>query len=91
MSQSIENKVISQIYGRGRGWAFTKIDFVVNRLEVIFSGRRNELMGRNENQLLISSNQVSSADLDSTAIPSPRSSWSTPTFSCSRSWASLIS
>jgi len=28
MSQSIENKVISRIYGRGRGWAFTKIDFV---------------------------------------------------------------
>ena len=28
MSQSIENKVISRIYGRGRGWAFTKTDFV---------------------------------------------------------------
>ena len=28
MSQSIENKVISRIYGRGRGWAFTKVDFV---------------------------------------------------------------
>ena len=28
MSQGIENKVISRIYGRGRGWAFTKTDFV---------------------------------------------------------------
>ena len=28
MSQSIENKIISRIYGRGRGWAFTKTDFV---------------------------------------------------------------
>ena len=28
MSQSIENKVISRIYGRGRGWVFTKTDFV---------------------------------------------------------------
>lgn len=28
MSHSIENKVISRIYGRGRGWAFTKTDFV---------------------------------------------------------------
>lgn len=28
MSQSIENKVISRIYGRGRGWAFSKTDFV---------------------------------------------------------------
>lgn len=28
MSQSIENKIISRIYGHGRGWAFTKIDFV---------------------------------------------------------------
>jgi len=26
--QAIENKIISRIYGRGRGWAFTKIDFV---------------------------------------------------------------
>lgn len=26
--QAIDNKVISRIYGRGRGWAFTKIDFV---------------------------------------------------------------
>ncbi len=25
--QSIENKVISRIYGRSRGWAFTKADF----------------------------------------------------------------
>jgi hypothetical protein len=25
--QSIENKVISRIYGRGRGWAFTEADF----------------------------------------------------------------
>lgn len=28
MSQGIENKVISRIYGHGRGWAFTKTDFV---------------------------------------------------------------
>jgi len=28
VSQGIENKVISRIYGRGRGWAFTKTDFV---------------------------------------------------------------
>jgi len=26
--QAIENKILSRIYGRGRGWAFTKIDFV---------------------------------------------------------------
>lgn len=26
--QPIDNKVISRIYGRGRGWAFTKTDFV---------------------------------------------------------------
>jgi hypothetical protein len=26
--QAIDNKIISRIYGRGRGWAFTKIDFV---------------------------------------------------------------
>ena len=34
MSQSIENKVISRIYGRGRGWAFTKTDFVAEFGEV---------------------------------------------------------
>ena len=28
MSQGIENKIISRVYGRGRGWAFTKTDFV---------------------------------------------------------------
>ncbi|RDH87665.1 MAG: hypothetical protein DIZ78_03660 [endosymbiont of Escarpia spicata] len=28
MSQGIETKIISRIYGRGRGWAFTKTDFV---------------------------------------------------------------
>lgn len=28
MPQSIENKILSRIYGRGRGWAFTKTDFV---------------------------------------------------------------
>ncbi len=28
MSQRIENKIISRIYGHGRGWAFTKTDFV---------------------------------------------------------------
>ena len=28
MPQPIENKIISRIYGRGRGWAFTKRDFV---------------------------------------------------------------
>ena len=26
--QSIENKIISRIYGKGRGWVFTQIDFV---------------------------------------------------------------
>ena len=26
--QAIENKIISRIYGRGKGWAFTKTDFV---------------------------------------------------------------
>ena len=26
--QPIENKILSRIYGRGRGWAFTKVDFV---------------------------------------------------------------
>lgn len=26
--QPIEEKILSRIYGRGRGWAFTKIDFV---------------------------------------------------------------
>lgn len=26
--QDIESKILSRIYGRGRGWAFTKIDFV---------------------------------------------------------------
>lgn len=25
--QAVENKIISRIYGRGRGWAFTKTDF----------------------------------------------------------------
>ena len=29
MSQSIEKKIISRIYGRGRGWSFTKTEFVV--------------------------------------------------------------
>ena len=28
--QAIENKVISRIYGRGRGWAFTKTDFITD-------------------------------------------------------------
>jgi hypothetical protein len=28
MLQGIENKILSRIYGRGRGWAFTKTDFV---------------------------------------------------------------
>jgi len=28
MSQAIESKILSRIYGRGRGWAFTKTDFV---------------------------------------------------------------
>jgi len=28
MSQGFENKIILRIYGRGRGWAFTKKDFV---------------------------------------------------------------
>lgn len=26
--QTVENKIISRIYGRGRGWAFSKIDFI---------------------------------------------------------------
>ena len=26
--QPIEQKILSTIYGRGKGWAFTKIDFV---------------------------------------------------------------
>lgn len=61
-------------------------------LEVIFSGWRNDkLMGCQEGQLLISPNNVSSAAFDSIAIPSARSSWSAPTFSCSRSRVSLIS
>lgn len=29
MSQAIESKILSRIYGRGRGWAFTKTDFVI--------------------------------------------------------------
>ena len=28
MTQPVENKILSRIYGRGRGWAFTKTDFV---------------------------------------------------------------
>ena len=28
MSQAVENKILSRIYGRGRGWSFTKTDFV---------------------------------------------------------------
>jgi uncharacterized protein DUF6088 len=28
MTQPIESKILSRIYGRGRGWAFTKTDFV---------------------------------------------------------------
>jgi hypothetical protein len=28
MPQPIENKILSRVYGRGRGWAFTKTDFV---------------------------------------------------------------
>ncbi len=28
MLQGIENKILSRIYGRGRGWAFTKRDFI---------------------------------------------------------------
>lgn len=27
MSESIENKVISRVYGKGRGWSFSRIDF----------------------------------------------------------------
>lgn len=29
MTQAIESKILSRIYGRGRGWAFTKTDFVI--------------------------------------------------------------
>lgn len=32
--QAIEEKVISRIYGRGRGWVFTKVDFVAEFGEV---------------------------------------------------------
>ncbi len=32
--QAIEQKILSRIYGRGRGWAFTKIDFVADFGEV---------------------------------------------------------
>lgn len=32
--QPIEKKVLSRIYGRGRGWAFTKVDFVAEFGEV---------------------------------------------------------
>tara|TARA_R110001592_G_scaffold254129_3_gene517491 strand:+ start:37191 stop:37802 length:612 start_codon:yes stop_codon:yes gene_type:complete len=28
MPQPVDNKILSRIYGRGRGWAFTKTDFV---------------------------------------------------------------
>jgi len=28
--QPVDNKIISRIYGRGRGWAFTKTDFVAD-------------------------------------------------------------
>lgn len=28
--QPVEQKILSRIYGRGRGWAFTKIDFVAD-------------------------------------------------------------
>ena len=34
MSQSIDYKIISRIYGHGRGWAFTKTDFVADFDEV---------------------------------------------------------
>jgi hypothetical protein len=26
----IENKILLRMYGRGRGWAFTKVDFVAD-------------------------------------------------------------
>ena len=32
--QAIEQKILSRVYGRGRGWAFTKIDFVADFGEV---------------------------------------------------------
>ena len=32
--QAIEQKILSRVYGRGRGWAFTKIDFVADFDEV---------------------------------------------------------
>ena len=32
--QPIDKKILSRIYGRGRGWAFTKIDFVAEFGEV---------------------------------------------------------
>lgn len=61
-------------------------------LEIIFGCRCNEeLMGCHEGQRLISSNKASNAGFESISIPSPRSSWFTPTFSCSRSRASFSS
>ena len=32
--QPIDQKILSRIYGRGRGWAFTKIDFVAEFGEI---------------------------------------------------------
>ncbi len=34
MMQPIEKNILSRIYGRGRGWAFTKIDFIAEFDEV---------------------------------------------------------
>ena len=39
MSEVLKIKVISRIYGRGRGWAFTKTDFVANLARLISTGR----------------------------------------------------
>jgi hypothetical protein len=32
--QALEQKILSRVYGRGRGWAFTKTNFVADFGEV---------------------------------------------------------
>lgn len=44
--QPIENKILSRVYGRGRGWAFTKVDFVAefgDDLMTILATLQNEI------------------------------------------------
>jgi hypothetical protein len=40
--QAIEKKILSRVYGRGEGWAFTKVDFVAEFGEV---GIHQSLLG----------------------------------------------